>query len=222
MPFKVSCHRILRQSKYKIFFDYHKEVVSRIKEINEDLRKWDSVERCWVLHTRAVYELMKRYRKSNKIVFDFGNVEQRDAFLKQIRKIDEDDARKILELKVLEQKKNTWVKLKDQLDKDFEKYRELTHKNLKEGTVLYPHQIAGTMFMDEVKSVLLALEMGLGKTASSIAYVEMNDFEKVNAIYAHYFGDHKPVRSTVAVKTLPKNALVEIDCIALSGTNAHF
>ncbi|WP_301065206.1 Rid family hydrolase, partial [uncultured Helicobacter sp.] len=29
-----------------------------------------------------------------------------------------------------------------------------------------------------------------------------------------YFGSHKPARSTIAVKTLPKNALVEIECIA--------
>ena len=50
----------------------------------------------------------------------------------------------------------------------------------------------------------------------------MNDFDKVNKIYAHYFGTHKPVRSTVAVKTLPKNALVEIDCIAVAGTEYHF
>lgn len=43
----------------------------------------------------------------------------------------------------------------------------------------------------------------------------MDDFATVNAIYAEAFGDHKPARSTVAVKTLPKNALVEIDAVAL-------
>jgi 2-iminobutanoate/2-iminopropanoate deaminase len=43
----------------------------------------------------------------------------------------------------------------------------------------------------------------------------MDDFATVNEIYASYFKEHKPVRSTVAVKTLPKNALVEIDCIAV-------
>ena len=32
---------------------------------------------------------------------------------------------------------------------------------------------------------------------------------------AAHFGAHRPARSTVAVKTLPKNALVEIDCVAL-------
>jgi len=57
---------------------------------------------------------------------------------------------------------------------------------------------------------------------TTIFLADMDDFAKVNTIYEHYFGDHKPVRSTVAVKTLPKNALVEIDCIALSGANAHF
>ena len=43
----------------------------------------------------------------------------------------------------------------------------------------------------------------------------MDDFAIVNELYAEAFGSHKPARSTVAVKTLPKNALVEIDAIAL-------
>ncbi|CAM3609917.1 MULTISPECIES: RidA family protein [Helicobacter] len=45
----------------------------------------------------------------------------------------------------------------------------------------------------------------------------MDDFVLVNAIYAEFFGEHKPARSTVAVKALPKGALVEIECIALTG-----
>ena len=50
---------------------------------------------------------------------------------------------------------------------------------------------------------------------TTIFLADMNDFAVVNEIYALAFGEHKPVRSTVAVKTLPKNALVEIDAIAL-------
>ena len=42
----------------------------------------------------------------------------------------------------------------------------------------------------------------------------MDDFAAVNEVYARHFGAHKPARATVAVKTLPKNGLVEIDCIA--------
>ncbi len=43
---------------------------------------------------------------------------------------------------------------------------------------------------------------------------EMNDFAGMNEVYGVAFGDHRPARSTVAVKTLPRNVLVEIDVIA--------
>lgn len=50
---------------------------------------------------------------------------------------------------------------------------------------------------------------------TTIFLSDMEDFALVNEIYAEFFGTHKPARSTVAVKTLPKDALVEIECIAL-------
>jgi 2-iminobutanoate/2-iminopropanoate deaminase len=50
---------------------------------------------------------------------------------------------------------------------------------------------------------------------TTIFLASMDDFAIVNELYAEAFGSHKPARSTVAVKTLPKNALVEIDAIAL-------
>ncbi|UCM99623.1 RidA family protein [Sulfurimonas sp. SWIR-19] len=50
---------------------------------------------------------------------------------------------------------------------------------------------------------------------TTIFLADMNDFATVNTIYEKAFGEHKPARATVAVKTLPKNALVEIDAVAL-------
>ena len=44
---------------------------------------------------------------------------------------------------------------------------------------------------------------------------DMKDFAAVNAVYGRHFGDHRPARSTVAVATLPKDVLVEIDAIAV-------
>jgi 2-iminobutanoate/2-iminopropanoate deaminase len=44
---------------------------------------------------------------------------------------------------------------------------------------------------------------------------DMDQFAEVNAIYASYFGDHKPARSTVQVARLPKDALVEIELVAV-------
>jgi len=57
---------------------------------------------------------------------------------------------------------------------------------------------------------------------TTIYLTDMNDFDAVNEIYAYYFGNHKPARSTVAVKTLPKNALVEIECIAIADKSIDF
>jgi 2-iminobutanoate/2-iminopropanoate deaminase len=42
----------------------------------------------------------------------------------------------------------------------------------------------------------------------------MNDFSAMNAVYAEFFGDSKPARSTVEVSRLPKDVLVEIEMIA--------
>ena len=56
---------------------------------------------------------------------------------------------------------------------------------------------------------------------TTIFLADMDSFAAVNAVYEEVFGEHKPARSTVAVKTLPKNALVEIDAVALV-TNYSF
>ena len=50
---------------------------------------------------------------------------------------------------------------------------------------------------------------------TTIFLADMEDFQKVNSVYGEFFNEHKPARSTVAVKALPRNALVEIEAIAL-------
>lgn len=69
--------------------------------------------------------------------------------------------------------------------------------------------------LTNLRNVLEAAESSLNNVIKVTIYLEnMEDFGIVNVIYAEFFGDHKPVRSTVAVKTLPKNVLVEMDAIA--------
>ena len=60
---------------------------------------------------------------------------------------------------------------------------------------------AGTSFSNVVKT--------------TVFLATMDDFAAMNEVYARAFGEHRPARSTVAVKTLPKNALVEIDVVAV-------
>lgn len=70
--------------------------------------------------------------------------------------------------------------------------------------------------MTNLQSVLEAAGSSLNKVIKVTIFLDsMDDFAAVNEIYASAFGDHKPVRSTVAVQTLPKNVLVEMDVVAL-------
>ncbi len=70
--------------------------------------------------------------------------------------------------------------------------------------------------ISNLKAVLEAAGSSFDKVIKTTIFLaDMDDFGAVNAIYGEAFGNHKPSRSTVAVKTLPKNALVEIDAIAL-------
>lgn len=49
---------------------------------------------------------------------------------------------------------------------------------------------------------------------TTVILADMNDFAAMNEVYAEFFAAPFPARSAVAVKTLPKGALVEIECIA--------
>ncbi len=50
---------------------------------------------------------------------------------------------------------------------------------------------------------------------TTIFLKNIEDFSAVNVIYEDFFGNHKPARSTIEVSNLPKNALVEIEAIAV-------
>jgi len=67
-----------------------------------------------------------------------------------------------------------------------------------------------------LQAVLIEAGSGLSKVVKTTIFLaNMNDFAKVNEIYGSYFASTKPARSTVEVSVLPKNVLVEIDCIAV-------
>jgi 2-iminobutanoate/2-iminopropanoate deaminase len=50
---------------------------------------------------------------------------------------------------------------------------------------------------------------------TTVFLADMNDFAAMNEVYARFFVNHPPARSTVEVARLPKNVRVEIDLIAL-------
>ena len=71
--------------------------------------------------------------------------------------------------------------------------------------------------LNNLKLVLEAANSGLNYVVKTTVFLrDMADFPKMNAIYAEFFPENPPARSTVAVKTLPKDVAVEIECIALA------
>lgn len=64
-----------------------------------------------------------------------------------------------------------------------------------------------------------AIMEGAGLTLANVVkttvfMADMNDFAAMNEVYATFFSEPYPPRSAVAVKTLPKGVLVEVECIA--------
>jgi 2-iminobutanoate/2-iminopropanoate deaminase len=79
---------------------------------------------------------------------------------------------------------------------------------------------------EQTEQVLTNLRAVLEEAGSSLERVvkttvflaSMSDFAEMNEVYTRNFGEHRPARSTVEVGALPKGALVEIECVARSGS----
>ncbi len=70
--------------------------------------------------------------------------------------------------------------------------------------------------LENLKGVVEAAGSSLQHVVKTTVFLaDMNDFSAMNEVYARYFVNHPPARSTVEVSRLPKNARVEIDLIAL-------
>lgn len=70
--------------------------------------------------------------------------------------------------------------------------------------------------LKNLKSVLEAAGASLDQAVKATVFLKnMDDFAAMNEVYGRYLGNAKPARSTVAAAGLPKDALVEIDLIAL-------
>ncbi|MDZ5474333.1 2-iminobutanoate/2-iminopropanoate deaminase [Bacillus sp. 31A1R] len=84
---------------------------------------------------------------------------------------------------------------------------EMLNGDVKEQT----HQV-----FSNLKAVLKEAGASLDTVVKATVFIkDMNDFAVINEVYGEYFSTHKPARSCVEVARLPKDALVEIEVIAL-------
>ena len=71
------------------------------------------------------------------------------------------------------------------------------------------------MVLRNLSAVLEAAGASLNRVVKTTVFLaDMGDFAGMNEVYSQYFGDHRPARAAVAVRTLPKNVDVEIEAIA--------
>lgn len=72
-----------------------------------------------------------------------------------------------------------------------------------------------TQALKNLQAVLHASDSNLGHIVKTTVFLkDMNDFAAMNAVYATFFPNDPPARSTVEVARLPKDALVEVEAIA--------
>ena len=72
--------------------------------------------------------------------------------------------------------------------------------------------------LQNVKGLLEACGSSLGQVVKTTVFIkDMGEFAKMNEVYAKYFSENAPARSTVEAARLPRDVRVEIDCIALVG-----
>ena len=70
--------------------------------------------------------------------------------------------------------------------------------------------------LENIKAILEAAGTSLENVVKTVVYIKnMNDFGDVNEVYGEYFKENAPARSCVEVARLPKDALVEIEAIAI-------
>lgn len=69
--------------------------------------------------------------------------------------------------------------------------------------------------LSNIKAILEEAGLTMAHVVKTTVFMaDMNDFADMNAVYAEFFAEPFPARSAVAVKTLPKGALVEIEVVA--------
>ena len=84
------------------------------------------------------------------------------------------------------------------------------------GELVTDIKLATKQSMENIKAILEEAGTSLNNVVkTSISLKDLNDFEAVNEVYGTYFIENKPARSCVQVAKLPKDAVIEIEAIAV-------
>ncbi len=89
--------------------------------------------------------------------------------------------------------------------------------NTQSGELVADIEGATKQSLDNVKAILESSGSSMDKVVKTVVFLrDMNDFAAMNTVYATYFPNNPPARSAVQAARLPKDAIVEIEAIALT------
>jgi 2-iminobutanoate/2-iminopropanoate deaminase len=72
--------------------------------------------------------------------------------------------------------------------------------------------------LENIKTIIEACSFSIEDVIKTVIYItDIGKFKEMNEIYEKFFGAHKPVRTAVEVKSLPKGALIEIEAVCCRG-----
>ncbi|MGG5461573.1 RidA family protein [Clostridium sp. B9] len=87
--------------------------------------------------------------------------------------------------------------------------------NPKTGEMAVSIEEQTTQSLENVKAILEAAGTSMNNVIKATVFLsDINDFARMNEVYATYFTENKPARSAVEVAKLPKDAKIEIEVIA--------
>lgn len=178
---KVICNKKRNPSTtYLLFFRYDIILKDKIKAYPEDKRTFNKKLKCWEISSIELFDLIKQHKGSKDIFFDFSK-DGKDIFLKSIEKEKLIAIEKEKNLQKENDKQIVAKQLKDYLNNGG--YKIIDHeKHLNNGIIPYPHQLIGAKLGTELEKMIIAADMGTGKTLMSILSTEMKEYKKVLVI----------------------------------------
>ena len=163
--------------KYHLIFPYDNKIIDFIKTL--PTRSFDATNKLWVVDIISLYYFLM-YCKNNNIAYEFTNIdfEKMKVLLTETR----DKIKKLAQDKINLVARN--ANLVD-LKQDYETNSSIYEKEIMcylQNIKLFPFQITAIKYLSEIKSGLLSLQPGLGKTIISIGYSLLNKLKKVLVI----------------------------------------
>lgn len=174
----VKLQREGRKEKYELHFPYNQELIDKIKILPPEKRSFSYADKIWEVEAVALMEIFKGFAGRKDIFFEFPSPKERTQFLNIIEKHKKAEEKKKAALQARLDRDDYILNIKEHLE-DYSESVDFTPL-LKDGVIPYPYQKWGAFFMAQLDSGILAMDVGCGKTISSLMSCEIN--EKVKKV----------------------------------------